>query len=182
MSTSTEVSQGQRPIQRHIGPSILIGLGLVILLGAAGWLAIERLVIGQGNLTLPATLAGVPRSDQVIGRAALAEIKRLHGKGFPLTDGAMARYGEDTATLWVSSTWAPFLAARQVEAMTDRISEGRSPFTPTGTHEVGSTTVYVLTGMGQVHYYFQLDRRVVWLAISPPLAEQGLEELMRAWH
>jgi hypothetical protein len=64
--------------------------------------------------------------------------------------------------------------------MAERIAEGRSPFTPAGSRQVGNTTVYVLTGMGQVHYYFQLDRRVIWLAASPSLAEQGIEELIRA--
>jgi hypothetical protein len=71
------------------------------------------------------------------------------------------------------------MAARQVEAMTDRIAEGRSPFTPIGTDEVEGITVYALTGMGQMHYYFRLDRRVVWLAVLPQLAEQSLEELIR---
>jgi hypothetical protein len=45
--------------------------------------------------------------------------------------------------------------------------------------QVEGITVNVLTGMGQVHYYFQLDQRVVWLAVSPQLAEQSLEEIIR---
>ena len=179
MNVSTDVSPGQRRVRRHIGPLILAGLGLVLLLGGVGWLAVDRLVIGQGNVTLPAMLAGLPLSEQVTGREALAEIERLHGKGFALTDGTVARYGGGTATLWVSSTWMPFLAARQVEAMTDRIAEGRSPFSPTGTREVEGTTVYALAGMGQVHYYCQLNKRVVWLSVSPQFAEQSLEELIR---
>jgi hypothetical protein len=141
-------------------------------------LAVDRLVIGQGTVTVPDSLAGLPLSEQVTGRPALAEIERLHGTGFSLVDGAAARYGGGTATLWVSSTWTPFLAARQVEAMTDRIAEGRSPFTPSGTREVKDITVYALTGMGQMHFYFQLDRRVVWLAVSPLVAEQSLGELI----
>ena len=71
------------------------------------------------------------------------------------------------------------MAARQVEVMTERIAEGRSPFTPSGIDEVEGVNVYILTGMGQRHYYFQLDRRVVWLAVPPQLAEQSLAELIR---
>jgi len=174
MKTSAKVSPTRRLV-----PLILAGLGLILLMGGVGWLAVDRLVIGRGDVSLPDGLAGLPRSEQVAGRAALAEIERLHGKGFPLVDGAIARYGGGVATVWVSSTWAPFLAARQVEAMRNRIAEGRSPFTPVGTREIEGITVYVLTGMGQEHYYFQLDRRVVWLAVWPQFAESSLEELLR---
>ncbi len=187
MGVPTGGSPGRRPVRRNIGPALVWGLGCVILLAGLGWLGVDRLVIGQGHLSLPGSLAGLPLSDQSGGRAALAEINHLHGqvarsgyKGFPLVDGAVARYGQGTATVWLSSTWAPLLAGRQVQAMTERIAEGRSPFAPVGNHEVEGITVYVLTGMGQVHYYFQLDRRVVWLAISPSLADRGLEELIRA--
>jgi len=180
MSALTDMSPGRGRTQRRIGPLLLAGLGLAFFLLGAGWLAVDRFVIGRGNVALPTSLAGLARSDQMTGRAALAEIEHLHGKGFPLVDGAVARYGGGTASVWVSSTWAPLLAERQVKAMTERIAEGRSPFTPAGSRQVGDTTVYVLTGMGQVHYYFQLDGRVIWLAASPSLAEQGMEELVRA--
>ncbi len=178
MNVSTDVSPNQRRVPGRTGPLILAGLGLILLLAGVGWLAVDRMVVDQGSVTLPTTLAGLPMSEQVTGQAALAKIERLHGKGFTLIDGAVAHYGGDSAILWVSSTWTPFLAARQVEAMRDRIAEGRSPFTPIGTREVEGITVYVLTGMGQTHYYFQLDRRVIWLSVSPQLAEQSLEELI----
>jgi len=162
----------------------LLRLGLSLLLVGVGWLIIEWLVIGQAKVPPPTSMAGLTLSEQVMGQAALAEIERLHGKIFPMTDGAVAHYGNGLATVWISSTWLPFMAARQVEAMTDRIAEagGRSPFTPIGTIEIEDTPVYVLTGMGQMHYYFQLDRRVVWLAVFPQFAEQSLEDLIRQLH
>lgn len=174
MDESTEASA-----RRRLVLVILTGLGLLLLLGGTSWLVVDRVIIGQGNVAVPDSLAGLSLSEQVSGRAALAEIERLHGKGIPLIDGAVALYGDGVATLWVSNTWMPFLAARQVEAMTDRIAEGRSPFTPIGTREVEGTTVYTLTGMGQMHYYFQLDRRVAWLAAAPQIAERSLVELVR---
>ncbi len=179
MNVSTNnLSSGKRLARRRIGPLILIGLGIAILLGA-GWLVINWPVIGRGNITLPTSLAGLSLSSQTTGQAALTEIERLHGKSFLMTDGAVAHYGGDKATLWVSSVWLPFVAARQVETMAERIAEGGSPFTPLSTDEVEGVTVYTLTGMGQMHYYFQLDRRVAWLAVSPQFAEQSLKELIR---
>jgi hypothetical protein len=174
MDESTEAPAGRRLV-----PLVFMGLGLLLLMAGVSWLAVDRLVIGQGTVPVPDSLVGLPLSERATGRPALAEIERLHGKGFFLVDGSVARYGGGTATLWVSSTWTPFLAAGQVEAMTNRIAEGRSPFTPSGTREVEDTAVYALTGMGQMHYYFQIDKQVIWLSVSPPLAEQVLGELIR---
>lgn len=156
------------------GPVLLMGLGLVLVLAALIWLAVDW-DVGK----LPARLAGLPLSEQLAGRPALAEIGRLHGQDFALVDGIVARYGDSAATVWMSSARTPALAAEQVEAMTGRIGEGGSPFTPLGRDEVEGVTAYALTGMGQRHYYFQLEQRVVWLAINAELADQGLAELIR---
>ncbi|GIK37509.1 MAG: hypothetical protein BroJett011_13420 [Chloroflexota bacterium] len=161
------------------GPLVLIGLGLVILLVGLIWLGVDRLVIGRGSISLPARLAGLPLVEQLSGRPALTEIQRLHGQNFPLVDGAVAYYGDGAATVWVSSAWTSFLAGRQVAAMAERIAERNSPFSPEGQSKVEGVTIYILTGMSQVHYYFQLDREVVWLAITAEQAEQGLAELIR---
>jgi hypothetical protein len=156
---------------------LLIGLGLVLLIGS-GWLVVNWFIIGQGDIPVPSSLAGIPLSGQTTGQAALREITRLHSKDFPMIDGVVAHYGDGQTNLWVSSTWLPIMAARQVEVMTNRIAEGRSPFTPVDAREVERTTIYTLTGVGQTHYYFQLDRRVIWLAAPPHLAEQSLLDLI----
>jgi hypothetical protein len=175
---SPKLTPGKRLIWRRSGALLLIALGLALLAGS-GWLAVNRLVIGQGNMTVPTSLAGLPLSRQTTGQAALTEIEQLHRKAFPMVNGVVAHYGEGRTTLWISSTWLPFMAARQVEVMTKRIAEGRSPFTPSGIDEVEGVNIYALTGMGQTHYYVQLDRRVIWLAVSPQLAEPSLAELIR---
>lgn len=169
----------QPTFSKQIIPLTLIGFGALFVLAGSVWLVVNWLVIGQGNLTVPATLANLPLSAQITGQAALADIERLHGTTIPMVDGAIANYGDGQAVLWISSTWLPFMAARQVAAMANRIAGGGSPFTPIGTDEIEGVTVYAVTGMGQNHYYFQLDRRVVWLAVSPHIAEQSLKQLVR---
>jgi hypothetical protein len=176
---STDTPQAQTGLRERTILFLLLGLGGLFILVGSVWLVANWLVIGQGNVTTPTSLADLPLSRQITGPAALADIERLHGKDFPMTDGAIAFYDNEQAILWISTTWLPFMAARQVEAMTERIVEGHSPFTPVEKRQVEGITVYVLTGMGHVHYYFQLDRRVVWLAVSPQLAEQSLEEIIR---
>ncbi len=155
-----------------------IGLGVVILVVGLGWLGVDRLFTSRDTFSLPARLAGLPLVEQVSGQPALTEIQYLHGQDFTLVDGAVARYGNGTATVWVSSAPTSSLATRQVQAMTERIAEGNSPFSSHGQSEVAGITIYMLTGMGQVHYYFQLGRQVVWLAITAQQAEQGLAELI----
>jgi hypothetical protein len=180
MNASNEMSPHKRPIWKRRRLLILTGLGLVILLVGGGWLGVNWLASGQGKVAVPPRLAGLPLSSHITGQAALTEIQRLHGKDFSMIDGAVAYYGDGRAILWISSTRLPSMAARQVEAMTERIAAGRSPFTPLDTIEVKGMTIYVLTGMSQIHYYFQLDRRVVWLAVSPQYAEQSLQELIHS--
>ena len=130
------------------------------------------------GLSVPRSLAGKSLIAQKSGAATLAEIESLHGKGFELTDGTVVRYGD--ATVWVAKAKDEPAAKAMVDTMTRRITEGRSPFTSTGTRPVNGRTVWTLTGMGQSHFYWQMSDKVVWLAISPALAEQGLRELMLA--
>lgn len=160
------------------GWAILIRLGLTIVLGVIGWLALEWLLIDQGQVNLPANLAGLPLSQQVNGQPALEEIDRLHNQPIPSLGATFASYGDGTARVWVAVTWASFLASQQVEDMTARIAEENTALAPIETRLVGDIPVYMLTGSEQKHYYFQLDRRVIWLSIPPQLAEQGLVELI----
>jgi hypothetical protein len=178
MEISTDTAQTQPNLRGRIVLFSLMGLGLLLILAGSVWLLANWLVIGQGNLTTPATLVDLPLSRQITGQAALDDIERLHGTNIPMVDGAVAYYDNGQAILWISSTWLPSMAARQVEVMTDRIAEGRSPFTPVGTRQADELIIYELIGLGQTHYYFQLERQVVWLAVSSHLAEQSLTELI----
>lgn len=125
MSATTDVSRRERLDRRRIGLLLLTGLGLLLMLAGSTWLAADRLVIGRGDITLPDSLAGWPRSEQVAGRPALTEIEPLHGKSFALVDGAVARYGDGVATVWVSSTWTPGLAGRPMPGLSRICSSER---------------------------------------------------------
>jgi hypothetical protein len=81
----------------------------------------------------------------------------------------------------VSGAPVSFIANEMVHAMTDKILKGRSPFTPTGTHDVDGRTVYKLVGMGQQHFYFQSGSLVVWLTapMDEALAEKALADVLQ---
>jgi hypothetical protein len=167
-------------LKRSFLPYLLITLGFVSILAMLTWQLARNWpdIAASGTWRMPKRLAGKSLIAQKSGAVALAEIESLHGKGFDLTDGTVVRYGD--ATVWVARAKDDVGAQAMVDTMTRRITEGRSPFTPTGTRQVNGRMVWTLTGMGQSHFYWQMGDKVTWLAISPALAEQGLRELMLA--
>lgn len=162
---------------KRSGSVALVIAGALLLLGSASYLLYARTLANPGAAAVPDSIAGAPLSQKTVGLEAVAEVTRLHGKEFPLTSGAMAMYGEDAATLWVSGTAASPLAAEMVRAMTDKITQGRSPFTPTGTRRLNGRDVYELDGLGQRHFYFQSGNLVIWLTADDSIAEDALGEV-----
>jgi hypothetical protein len=53
-----------------------------------------------------------------------------------------------------------------VQAMTNMIAEGRSPFASTRTRQLKGRTVYELSGMGQQHFYFQSGKFAATLGVE----------------
>ncbi len=160
----------------------VIALGALLFLVSVGYWAYGVVLANPRPVAVPDSVAGMSLTQKTVGPEAVAEVTRLHGKEFPLTSGAMATYGGDGAvTLWVSGVPASPIAGEMVRAMTEKIAEGRSPFTPTGTHDMDGRTVYELVGMGQRHFYFQSGSLVIWLAApaGEGLAETALAEALK---
>ncbi len=162
------------------GAVALMALGLLLIAGAIGlWLFPNLAAQSPAAEAVPDSVAGKPLSQKTVGPAAIDEVSQLHGKAFPLMAAAVAQYGGGEVTLWVAGASSDSSAAELVQSMTSRIAQGGSPFTPQGTRQVGGRLVYVLTGMGQRHFYFQSGSLVIWLAADETLAEQALGEVSR---
>jgi len=156
---------------------LLILTGIAITLSAFGWLFFEQKIANPAPVSIPDTLAGLPLTDRMTGKQAAADFSQLHGKQFPLTSGAVGVYGDYQATLWAAGAPLKGMAAEMVNAMRDKIAEGRSPFKPVGEISDNGRTIYSLEGMGQGHYYFQSGKYVIWLAVETDLAETALQQL-----
>ncbi len=155
-----------------------MALGVLLMVGAIGlWLFPNLAAQPPSAEAVPDSVAGKPLSQKTVGPAAIEEVSQLHGKAFPLTAAAVAQYGGSQVTLWVAGAASDSAAAELVQSMTSRIAEGGSPFTPQGTRQVDGRSVYVLTGMGQRHFYFQARSLVIWLAADETLAEQALGQV-----
>ena len=166
---------------RRIGPVVVIGAGVLLILLMGAWLYVGNLIDHPGIVPLPEQVAGLPLSSKLTGTDATEEFSMLHKEHFPLTSGAVGVYGDNQIGLWVGGAPLDFMAARLVSAMRGKIAEGHSPFTPVAERQDGSRTIYVLEGMGQSHYYFQSKNLVIWLASQPDLADKALQQTREAY-
>lgn len=166
---------------RRIIPIVWIGIGTLLILAAGGWLYLDRLISHPAAAPLPEQIAGLPMSMKMTGAQATEEFDMLHNQHFPLTSGAVGIYGDKKAALWVGGALFKFNAANMVTAMRDKISEGRSPFTPIGEFKDGGRMIYTLEGMGQKHYYFQSQNFVIWLAVDPAIADIAIKQILEAY-
>lgn len=129
----------------------------------------------------PAMLGSLALASLSQGEDAKAQVEQLHGKslGAGLEAAWVAHYGQpEQATLWVSRSLRQKDADALLARMRERIGEGGSPFTNPRTIQAG-ITVNVLDGMGQQHFYFELDKDIYWLAASPESGRAILDELLR---
>lgn len=155
---------------------VLAILGVLLVTSGLAYGAYQRAITTPGPAPLPPMLAGLPLVEEQSGPEAAQNIAHLHQQTFPLSGAAVGTYGDtsSSATLWVSESPLGPLAANMEQAMEEAIAAGNSPFLPVGTREVERRLVRVLTGMGQTHFYFRSDNRVVWLAVDETLAEAAL--------
>ena len=167
---------------KRLFPLVLMGLGLLLLAGTAGFWSYNQKIQHPAPAPLPDQVAGLSLTQSLLAEDAMAEFTQLHGNDFPLTSGAVGMYGSDhSITLWVAG--APFqtIANRMLVAMRDRIAgeSGNSPFLPVGERKDNSRTIYELEGMGQKHFYFQSGKLIVWLAVDPEKAEETLTQILK---
>ncbi len=176
--SSEQVSHGAR---RRWPAYLLLILGCAAILAGVGWQAIQaRLAApvtgGEQSLGLPLSLAGVQATQPEFGADALQTIESMHGKGFPMVNGAVMHYG--SATVWVAQAKDQATAKAMTDDMAAKIAGGRSPFAPAGVRQVSGRAVHTLSGLGQSHFYWQAGDKVVWLSIDPAQSEAGLQELV----
>lgn len=166
---------------KRIFPIGLIALGVLLFLGALGWLYLDNLVNQPVALPLPEQIAGLSLTDRMTGARAAENFAKLHNQKFPLISRAVGFYGDRQATIWAAGAPFEFMAAGMVNSMRDKISEGNSPFTPMDEFNIDGRTIYVLEGMGQTHFYFQSNNLIIWLAADPSIADEAIEQILEAY-
>lgn len=161
---------------------VLILVGLLLASLGVGYALLSQAVDNPTSVPLPGEIASLALGMRSTGLQAVGELTRLHGKGFPLSSGAVGMYGDQhQVKLWVAGAPMRPLASRMLVAMKDKIAEGNSPFTPTGERPDGGRVIYELEGMGQKHFYFQSGELLIWLAADEQIAEQAISQVLELY-
>jgi hypothetical protein len=164
---------------RYLALGLIITGVVIIALGTVYLLLNNKPISQDHTATLPEQVANLPLTGLVSGEEGVQAINQLHDKVFPLKSGVVGSYGQDNnVTIWAASAADISTATQILMEMRDRIAEGNSPFTPTGEMQTGNRTIYILDGLGQLHFYFQSGKQVIWLASDAPLADQALRQVL----
>ena len=145
-------------------PLALMGLGLFIIIGTAGFWSYNQKIQHPAPAPLPERIGGMSLTRSLVAEEAIAEFTRLHGDDFPLSLGSVGMYGVDpSVTLWVAGVPFQTIANRMLVAMRDKIAKTseNTPFSPAGERKDGYRTIYELDGMGQKHFYFQSRKLII---------------------
>lgn len=166
-------------MNRRTGAISLMVFGLILVVFAIVYPFNDLAIEEKTTPTLPEQVAGKALAAQVMGLSAVDEINQMHGKDFNLSDGARGSYGANNEVIiWVSGSASEADATQLVIDMKNKIAEGNSPYEPLGEEQISGRAVYLLEGMGKMHYYFQSGDQVIWLAANPDLAEDALDQAL----
>lgn len=83
--------------------------------------------------------------------------------------------------LYVSDAFLGFLAERQLQAMTDGMKKGESPFAPPREFQQAGQKVFWTLGQGQAHFYYRKGSKIIWLAADEPVAFPALAATLRSF-
>jgi hypothetical protein len=131
---------------------------------------------------IPAKLGALTLTQSKMGSAALAEFAQMHGKGFDLIGGYVAQYAGagSTATLWVAQAKDAPAAQEMTEQMAARIGAGNAVFTNLQSLNIGGRILYQVDGMGQAHFFYAVNDKIVWVGVDDAQAGEVLHALWSA--
>ena len=103
------------------------------------------------------------------GNAAMSEVKSLHrGLNFELENAYIANYRSSSgskAKFWVSESKSSEEAESLLAAMNSRVGK-TGMFSESTSENIEGTTIYFVTGLGEYHYFWVKDNRVIWVQIN----------------
>lgn len=128
---------------------------------------------------LPDRILHLERTEVISGDAAAEIINHLHQKEVTPAVNYVGRYrGEGySATYYLSLYDSSDEARAELDAMVASMEMGGHVFDHIRKRNVKGHDVWMALGMGQAHYFFAENNRLVWLAIDVPVAEDAIESL-----
>jgi hypothetical protein len=131
---------------------------------------------------IPTQIGTMTLKSSQIGKDALSEFEAMHGSSFDLKTGYRADYVDNTAkaTLWVGQAQTADAAGTLVKDMANKIGSGNAMFSNLQSLNISGRTIYEVEGLGQLHFFYATDDKIVWLASDPGYAPDALHSIWGA--
>jgi hypothetical protein len=129
---------------------------------------------------LPESILDLMLSEKIEGDAATEIIDHLHMKSVAPSDNYIGRYRNDlhTATYYLSLYDDPAEAEAELDAMVSSMGLGGHVFDHVRQRTLNNREIYMALGMGQAHYFYSEENKLIWLAIDIPIAEKAISSLI----
>jgi hypothetical protein len=129
---------------------------------------------------LPESILDLMLSEKIEGDAATEIIDHLHMKSVAPSDSYIGRYRNDlhTATYYLSLYDDPAEAEAELDAMVSSMGLGGHVFDHVRQRTLNNREIYMALGMGQAHYFYSEENKLIWLAIDIPIAEKAISSLI----
>ncbi len=131
---------------------------------------------------IPEAVSSLPLKNTEMGKQALDEFAKMHGDGFDLVNGYRADYSDGTnnATLYVGQAKDAATATKLASDMADKINAGNPMFTNLQELNISNRNIYEVSGQGQLHFFYAVNDKLVWLAVDSANAADGLHSIWGA--
>ena len=122
-------------------------------------------------------IAGFQLTEKITGEEALAQINHLHGQSIDIEAGYILHYETESeiAIVWISKSKVKEDAERLFHEMND-IMGGSQMYSNHTEIEVNGEKIQYVFGMNMDNYYYFVEDRVIWIALTTDQGEQFLEE------
>lgn len=129
---------------------------------------------------LPVVVGPLKLLKSFEGKEAQSFLDSMHDKKVAQKSSSRGEYrsGNQQATLYVSLYGAQAQAATSWKKMADRIRGGNPVFGHFQQLVDRGITVGRCVGLGQVHFFFYLKKRIYWWAVDPAMSTESLHNLI----
>ncbi len=129
---------------------------------------------------LPSAILHLEKTETLTGEEAAEVINHLHQKEVTPAENFVGRYeGEGhSATYYLSLYGSSEEALAELDAMVESMERGGHVFDHIRKIAIQDHDVWMALGMGQAHYFYAEDNRLIWLAADVPVAEDAIASLL----
>ena len=126
---------------------------------------------------IPSHLMSCHLEKKLTGAEAQEQVDKIHGKEVTPPESEIGFYQGEKGpiTLYVSGYPTAELAGKEFLRMLEKISPQNSIFIGGSQFELAGTKIYRCFGMGQTHFVFTHQKKLIWLSVN---TIQGKEILL----